>query len=71
MRFLVDQDVWKVTFDLLRAWKHDVVSARELGMARSSDKELLLRAAKEKGCSLRGTKVLGLLHFLGTLRRQV
>jgi len=68
VRFLADQDVWKVTFDLLRVWEHDVVSARELGMARSSDKELLLRAAKEKRLLITRDKGFGTLTFLGDFK---
>jgi predicted nuclease of predicted toxin-antitoxin system len=65
VRFLVDQDVWKVTSDLLRAWEHDVISAREIGMARSSDQELLLRATKDKRLLITRDKGFGTLTFLG------
>jgi predicted nuclease of predicted toxin-antitoxin system len=65
MRFLVDQDVWKVTFDLLRSWQHDVTSARELGMARSSDQELLVKAARDKRLLITRDKGFGSLTFLG------
>jgi hypothetical protein len=39
--FLADQDIWKVTLDLLRSWGHNVVTAKEIGMARASDEDLL------------------------------
>ena len=47
MRFLADQDVWKVTLDLLRVWDHDVVTARQIGMARASDSDLLRQAERD------------------------
>jgi predicted nuclease of predicted toxin-antitoxin system len=68
VRFLVDQDVWKVTLDMLRAWEHDVISAREIGMARSSDQELLLRATKEKRLLITRDKGFGSLTFLGDFK---
>ncbi len=40
MRFLVDQDVYRLTVNQLREWWHDVVTARELGMQRAGDENL-------------------------------
>ena len=36
MRFLADQDVYQVTIEWLRNEVHDVVTAKELGMERTS-----------------------------------
>ena len=44
MRFLVDQDVYKVTVEFLLKNGHDVLTAREIGMQRASDTELLRKA---------------------------
>jgi predicted nuclease of predicted toxin-antitoxin system len=68
VRFLADQDVWKVTLDLLQAWEHDVILAREIGMARSSDQELLLRATKDKRLLITRDKGFGTLTFLGDFK---
>jgi len=40
MNFLIDQDVYYTTILLLKEWKHDVITASELGMSRSGDEEL-------------------------------
>ena len=41
MRFLTDQDVFQATVELLLALGHDVETARNLGMAKASDIDLL------------------------------
>ncbi len=44
MRFLIDQDVYRITIDELKEWGHDVVTAKELGMQQASDQDLLRKA---------------------------
>jgi predicted nuclease of predicted toxin-antitoxin system len=44
MRLLLDQDIYKTTTDQLRLWGHDVVTAREIGMHRAGDEDLLKKA---------------------------
>ena len=44
MRLLVDQDVYYVTIEWLRKEGHDVVTAKELGMQRAADEDLLKKA---------------------------
>ncbi len=68
MNFLADQDVWRVTLDLLQSWGHDVLSAREIGMERGSDQELLLRAGKDKRLLITRDKDFGSLTFLGDFK---
>lgn len=65
MRFLADQDVWKVTVDLLREWGHDVLTAMEGGMARATDEELLEEARKDNRILITRDKDFGYLVFLG------
>lgn len=48
MRFLTDQDVYAVTTQLLRRLGHDVVTAKELGLARANDLELLQTARAQE-----------------------
>ena len=43
MKLLADNDVYKITVDFLRQHGHDVVTAKELGLNKASDKELLKR----------------------------
>ncbi|MBI2489091.1 MAG: DUF5615 family PIN-like protein [Candidatus Brocadiales bacterium] len=44
MKLITDHDVYKITVDFLRQHGHDVVTARELGLHKVSDKELLEKA---------------------------
>jgi predicted nuclease of predicted toxin-antitoxin system len=46
MRFLADQDVYRITIDALKEWGHDVVTVKDIGMARARDEDLL-SAARE------------------------
>jgi predicted nuclease of predicted toxin-antitoxin system len=63
--FLADQDVWKITLDLLRAWGHDVVTVYEIGMARASDDSLLREAERDGRLFITRDKDYGSLVFLG------
>jgi predicted nuclease of predicted toxin-antitoxin system len=48
----------------LRAWGHDVITARELGMQRASDEELLIEAQQTKRLLVTRDKDYGALVFL-------
>jgi len=64
MRLLVDQDVYQITITWLSEQGHDVVTAREFGLQRAPD-ENLLKAAKELGRLLvTRDKDFGALVFL-------
>lgn len=65
MRFLTDQDVWRVTGDFLRACGHDVRSAGEVGLAQASDEQLLAYAHGEGRILLTRDKGFGSLVFVG------
>jgi predicted nuclease of predicted toxin-antitoxin system len=65
MRFLVDQDVWKATADLLRAWGHDVITASEIGLAGASDEKLLTAARNEGRLLITRDSDYGTLVYLG------
>lgn len=65
MRFLADQDVWKVTVELLRGWGHDVLTAKESGLARAADEELLEKAREDDRILITRDKDFGYLVFLG------
>ena len=44
MRFLTDQDVYQITTLTLIQWGHDVITAKQVGMQRASDRDLLRKA---------------------------
>lgn len=64
MKFLADQDVWKLTVDLLRTWGHDVVTACEIGLAEASDKKILKKAAGQNRVFITRDSDYGSLVFL-------
>ena len=64
MRFIVDQDVYRVTIDQLKEWGHDVVTAKELGMQRAADEDLLKKAKERKRLFITRDKDFGSLVFL-------
>lgn len=64
MKFFTDQDVYLVTVSLLREWGHDVITAKELGMSRASDEELLIKAKEIKRIFVTRDKDFGALVFL-------
>ncbi len=64
MRFLVDQDVYKLTVDKLKEWEHDVVTVKELGIARAFDEDLLTVAKEQNRILITRDKGFGGLLFL-------
>ena len=40
MRLLVDQDIYKITIDLLREWGHDLLTVKEIGLQQAPDEEM-------------------------------
>lgn len=64
MRFLADQDVYKLTIDKLKQWGHNVVTAKELGMQSGSDENLLNAAREANRLLLTRDKDFGSLIFL-------
>ena len=68
MYFLADQDIWRVTLEVLRSWGHDVLSAQEIGMARGSDQDLLAKASEENRLLITRDKGFGALTFLGDFK---
>lgn len=64
MRFLTDQDIYKLTVQWLRKEGHDVVTAKELGMERASDVDLLREAKRQDRRFLTRDKDFGALVFL-------
>ena len=64
MRFLADQDIYKITIDNLKNRGHDLLTAKELGLQQASDENLLKRAQVEKRLLLTRDKGFGGLVFL-------
>lgn len=67
MRFLVDQGAYRVTIEWLRKEGHDVVTAKELGMQRAADQDLLKKAKEKDRLFLTRDKDFGALVFLRAL----
>lgn len=64
MQLLIDQDVYQVTIEWLREAGHDVITAKELGMQRAPDEELLRKAREMDRLFLTRDKGFGALVFL-------
>mgnify|MGYP003444852281 FL=1 len=64
MKLLADNDVYKITVDFLRQHGHDVVNAKELGLNKASDKELLEKAKIMDRLFITRDKDFGMLFFL-------
>lgn len=64
MRFFVDQDVYAVTVNKLRELGHDVVTAKEIGMERAADEDLLKKAKETSRILVTRDKDFGMLIFL-------
>ena len=64
MKLLADNDVYKITVDFLRQHGHDVVTAKELGLNKASDKELLEKAKIMDRLFITRDKDFGMLVFL-------
>lgn len=66
MRFLADQDVYAVTVGFLRNLGHEVITANEIGMSRTSDKDLLREACRRECVFVTRDKDFGTLAFLAS-----
>ncbi|MFQ5862589.1 MAG: DUF5615 family PIN-like protein [Candidatus Brocadiales bacterium] len=64
MKVLTDHDVYKITVDFLKRNGHDVVTAKELGLQESSDKELLEKAKAADRLLVTRDKDFGAMVFL-------
>jgi predicted nuclease of predicted toxin-antitoxin system len=64
MRFIADQDVYWLTIRVLREWGHEVTTARDLGMQKASDEDLLDKARARSKIFLTRDKDFGTLTFL-------
>jgi predicted nuclease of predicted toxin-antitoxin system len=64
MRFIADQDVYLMTIKELRIWGHEVTTARELGMEKASDEEILNKANMLSSILLTRDKDFGMLTFI-------
>ncbi len=64
MKFFADQDVYEATVRRLLALGHDVLRAREAGLSRADDDELLRHAHAEGRIMVTRDKGFGQLVFL-------
>jgi predicted nuclease of predicted toxin-antitoxin system len=66
MRFFADQDIYQCTVDYLLALEHDVLRAKDAGLARASDEELLHYAHREQRLLITRERALELLSSSST-----
>lgn len=66
MRFLTDQDVYRVTVQFLQRLGHDVVTAAELGLSRAIDADLLRQAHADHRIFVTRDRDYGNLVFVKT-----
>jgi len=66
MKILTDQDIYRLTVEKLKQWGHDVITAKELGMHKSSDEDLLKTSRKTGRLLITRDKDFGSLIFLRT-----
>lgn len=66
MKILADQDVYRLTVEQLKQWGHDVITAKELGIHKSPDEELLKAGRKTRRLLITRDKDFGSLIFLRT-----
>jgi predicted nuclease of predicted toxin-antitoxin system len=64
VRFLVDQDVYEVTVELLRSLGHDVLRAKDAGLSRAEDADMLAYAWAEGRILVTRDKGYGALVFV-------
>lgn len=64
MRLLTDQDVYFLTIEWLRTEGHDVITAKQIGMDRASDEEILKKTQDLDRILLTRDKDFGALAFL-------
>ena len=64
MRFLVDQDIYKVTVDFLRDLGHEVILVKDIGLNRASDDVLLKYAHRNDLVFMTRDKGFSSLVFL-------
>lgn len=64
MKILTDQDIYHITIKWLKKRDYDVVTAKEIGMSRATDRELLKKAKELKRILITRDKDFGTLTFL-------
>ncbi len=64
MDFLIDQDVYSLTIKVLKENGHDVKTAKDIGMHRANDEEILMKAIEMNRILITRDKDFGILVFL-------
>ncbi len=54
MRFLVDEDLPRLTSDLLRRYRHEAVDVRDVGLRGAKDSQIAAYAQSESLCLVTG-----------------
>ncbi|MFH1678535.1 MAG: DUF5615 family PIN-like protein [Candidatus Omnitrophota bacterium] len=64
MRLFIDQDVYNVTIEFLKKQGHNVICAKEAGLSRAADEELLIWARRNKRILITRDKGFGAILFV-------
>jgi len=64
MRFLIDQDVYRVTARFLSSLGHDIVPVALVGLSRANDEELLRLAREQDRILITRDRDFGSLVFV-------
>lgn len=67
MKLLVDHDVYGITVEFLKNQGHNVLCAKEVGLSRASDEELLNWAKENKRILVTRDKGFGALVFVNRI----
>jgi predicted nuclease of predicted toxin-antitoxin system len=67
MKLLIDHDVYHATVEFLRGLGHDVVTAKEIGMAEASDTQLLQESQLQERVFITRNRDYGGLVFVQSL----
>ena len=71
MRFLLDQDVYAATLNLLKSLKHDVIPIAKLGLSQADDSGLLKKAQEYDRIFVTRDRDFGNLVFVSGLKTGV
>ncbi len=67
MKFLLDQDIYALTARFLVDAGYDVITAKEIGMSRASDEEILQLAQKQQRILITRDRDYGNLVFVKSI----
>lgn len=70
MKLFIDHDVYGITVEFLKSQGHDVVCAKEVGLSKASDEELLTWARGNQRILVTRDKGFGALVFVNRIENE-